>query len=156
MNVYEWTMVIITGGGFVLTALGMAVAITRGVEKIKQDTSQRIADEVLAREKALAQMADLLRREAHDEQEAQEHHVGEALAALRRFIETVEKEMHAIEIWGRDHYVKTIEFQRAIDTMSTSMREGFAGIKADLNAFRKELKDDIAHQKDQRPARGSD
>jgi hypothetical protein len=53
-------------------------------------------------------------------------------AALRRFIEGVEKEMHAIELWGRDHYVQKPDFDKAIDT-----------IRGDLKGMASEIKDDF-------------
>jgi uncharacterized protein (UPF0216 family) len=128
--------------GFFITWTGIAVGLTRFAESIKNDTSEKIAAEVLARTKALADATearnkelDDLRKEFNEAQRTQDHNVGEMGAALRRFIETVEKEMHAIEMWGRDHYVQKTEFERATD----SIRDDITALRLEIKADFKEL-----------------
>jgi hypothetical protein len=151
MTEFEWTMASLTAIGILFTSGGLLVGVTRGVEGIKHDMTQRVADEVLAREeavedstKAFNEQIAKLRGELTSNQKTQYQEFGEAVLALRRFIESVEREMHKIEIWGRDNYVQKIDFVRAIDTMSSDVRSGFAGLKNDLGAIRLELKKEIS------------
>lgn len=151
MTNFEWAMIILTGVGVLLTAGGILVAVTRGVEKIRLDTSERIAAEAAAREDAIAEESKArgddftkLRQDLADDFKTHDHYVGETISALRRFIESVEGHLREVELWNRDHFVQKPDFNAAIDRISSDMRDGFAGIKIDLAATRKELKDDIA------------
>lgn len=143
MTTFEWTMVILTALGVVITSVGMIVVttrnVTREVEALKTDMTKRIADEVIARNEAIGAAA----RAFDGSQDIQDHNVGETVSALRRFIETVERQMHQIEIWGRDHYVQKADFNRALDTLSTDMRAGFASLSSALTLTRTELKEEI-------------
>lgn len=132
--------------GFLLTWTGMAVGLTRFAESIKHDTSEKITAEILARTKAISALdaarsaeIEALRREFHDAQKAQDHNVGEMGSALRRFIETVEKEMHDIELWGRDHYVQKNEFEKATDSIKADIKAMASEIKADIKDLKNEL-----------------
>lgn len=152
MTTFEIWMLVVTAAGLLLTAAAAVVAVTRGVEKIKQDTSEKIADEVMARTAALATETgnrntamENLRREFEDAQKAQDRNTGEMGSALRRFIETVEKEMHAIEIWGRDHYVQKPDFEKAIDAVLNNIREMRADIKADIQNLDAKIKPQPNH-----------
>ncbi len=146
MTFYQWVTFGFGIAGFLITwiggGIGGVIAMTRAIETIKQDVSQRIADEVLARTKALSDAVQArndeleeLRREFTDAQRTQDHNFGEMGAALRRFIETVEKEMHNIEIWGRDNYVQKGEFEKATDSIRADIREMGSEIKTDLRAL---------------------
>lgn len=142
MTVAQWIMLGLGIAGFAITWTGLVVGLTRFAESIKQDTSEKIAAEVLARTNALSEAVDDrkkemddLRKEFHDAQRTQDNHVGEMGSALRRFIETVEKEMHDIELWGRDHYVQKSEFERATD----SIRNDITMLRAEIKADFKEL-----------------
>lgn len=147
MTTFQWAMLALTAVGLLVTWFGLAIGGARWVESIKQDTSTKIADEILARNLAQAQEAatrdneiDVLRREFEAAQKSQDHTFGEMGAALRRFIESVEKEMHAIEIWGRDNYVQKGEFERATDSIRADIKAMGADIKSDI----RELKADFA------------
>jgi hypothetical protein len=129
----------ITIGGLVLNAVMYLITGILGVKKIERDVSEKIAAETLARTKALADAVEArdaemqkLRREWGENEKSQDHNIGEMGAALRRYIETVEKEMHRIEIWGRDNYVQKGEFEKATDS-----------IRADIKALGAEIKEDI-------------
>jgi hypothetical protein len=150
MTEFESYMVGLTALGVLLTSGGMLVGVTKGVAKVKEDTGLRIAEEATARDKAIRAEASI--REAAIREltvatagkvEVQYRDFGETVSALRRFIEEVEGEMHRIEIWGRDHYVQEPLFQRTVDALVASMKEGFASIKGDLNTLKAELKEDI-------------
>ncbi|MBR1230191.1 hypothetical protein JQ600_35440 [Bradyrhizobium sp. AUGA SZCCT0176] len=131
--------------GFLITWTSGVIGLTRAVSRIKEDTSEKIASEELARTEAIAaasaarnEKMDGLRRDFNEAQRAQDNNVGEMGAALRRFIETVEKEMHAIEIWGRDNYVQKGEFERATDRMTEAIKAMGTDIKSD---FRERLEE---------------
>jgi hypothetical protein len=151
MTVAQWIMLGLGVAGFLLTWTGMAVGLTRFAESIKQDTSEKIAAEVLARTKAISALdaarsseIEALRREFHEAQKAQDHNVGEMGAALRRFIETVEKEMHDIELWGRDHYVQKGEFEKATASIRSDIKEMCSELKSDI----RERIDDLSKRMD--------
>lgn len=139
MTGYQWAVLILGVLGFAVTWTGAVIGATKAIEVIKRDTSQKIAEEVLARTQALAKAVedrnkemDELRREWADGQKAQDQHFGEMGAALRRFIETVEKEMHDIELWGRDHYVQKTDFEKSMDSIKVAIKDMGADIKADV------------------------
>ena len=146
MTDYQWVMPAIAVGGFLITGGSILVAITRAVTAIKHDTSEKIAAEVLARTEALAAATDkrnsemeLIRRDFQESQKSQDNNVGEMGAALRRFIENVEKEMHAIEIWNRDNFVQKGEFERATDSIKADIKAMASEIKADIKDLKIEL-----------------
>lgn len=151
MTEFESYMIGLTAFGVLLTSGGMLVGVTRGVAKVKEDTNQRLAEEALIRERAIKAEARTreaalraLALESDRKIEVQYRDFGETASALRRFIEEIAAEMHRIEIWGRDNYVQEPLFQRTVDALSVSMKEGFAGIKGDLKNLQTELKEDIA------------
>jgi hypothetical protein len=69
------------------------------------------------------------------EQKEQDHNVGEMGAALRQYIANVEKEMHQIEIYGRDHYAKEKNVDKAIAAMLDHIRSMTQEIKTDIRAL---------------------
>lgn len=68
-------------------------------------------------------------------QTSQDHNIGELGLSLRRYIENVEKEMHRIEIWGRDNYVQKAE----LEGLRTDLRALAVDIKIDLKELDKKL-----------------
>ena len=133
-------------GGLALNAIMYLITGILGVKKIEKDVSEKIAAETLERTKALANAVEArdeeiekLRRDFSEAQRVQDNHVGEMGAALRRFIETVEKEMHAIEIWNRDNFVQKGEFERATDSIKADIKAMASDIKADIKDLKAEL-----------------
>lgn len=129
----------IAAAAFALNVGVQIVGAVWAVAKIKQEITEKIADEVLARTSASALAVESrnaemekLRREFSDAQRTQDHNMGEMGSALRRFIETVEKEMHDIEIWGRDNYVQKGEFEKATDLFRNDITTLRTEIKADF------------------------
>ena len=51
---------------------------------------------------------------------------------MRQYIANVEKEMHQIEIWGRDNFVLKSEFVKATDSIRADIKAMAADIKADI------------------------
>ena len=124
MTTFEWAMVSIAAAGFLLTAGGVLGGCIWGVAKIKQSTDEQLVVERSDRTNAIA--AANARFDAA--QVTQDHNFGEVALSLRRFIETVEKEMHSIEMWGRDHY---------------ALKDDVREIRADIKGLRDDLKSDF-------------
>lgn len=135
---------------FVLSCVVAGGGVIWGIGKIKQEITDRIASEVIAREKALADAVDArneiverLRKEWAEGRKVQDSTVGELGLSLRRYIETVEKEMHKIELWGRDNYVQKPELDSVrsdIKLLGSDVKQMLAEIKNDLKEDMKELK----------------
>jgi hypothetical protein len=142
MPVDQWLPI----AGFLITWTTGVIGLVKAVQSIKTDVSEKIAAEVLARTTALSDAVvkrneemEALRRDFLDAQRIQDNHVGEMGAALRRFIESVEKEMHAIEIWNRDNFVQKGEFERATDSIKADIKAMASDIKADIKDLKAEL-----------------
>ena len=140
MTLQEWFGL----GAFVLTCGGTVVGITRWL--IMREVGATVADEREARIRGLldavtARNAEMekLRKDWNDSQVSQDRQFGEVGLSLRRFIETVEKDMHEAELWGRDHYVQKPDFDKAIEKLSSELKAGNAALKADLKDLKSEL-----------------
>jgi len=125
---FQWAALILGILGFGITWTGGVIGITRTVEKIKQDTSDKVS---AASEVHAAQLSDL-RAEFMREQKVQDHNFGEVGAAMRQYIANVEKEMHQIEVWGRDNFVLKDAFDKATDRIEGAIRDMAASIKSDF------------------------
>lgn len=112
-------------------ALNVIVQISGGiwaVANIKADLTKQIGAEREDTAKAIGE----LREQFLKDQKAQDHNFGEVGAAIRQYIANVEKEMHAIEIWGRDNFVLKSEFVKATDTIREDIKAMSAEIKTDI------------------------
>lgn len=145
-SLFQWAALILSVLGFGVTWTMGVIGLTRAVADIKTDTAAKIADEVLARNRALVEAAaardaliDELRREFQLDQKTQDHNSGEMGQALRRFIEAVEKEMHTIEIWGRDNFVLKSDFMKATERLEEAIKGLAADIKTDFRELNKKL-----------------
>ena len=124
MTTFEWAMVTIAACGFLLTTAGVLGSCIWTVAKIKQQTDKHILLERVERAEAINHA--MTRFDAA--QQSQDHNFGEVGLSLRRFIETVEKEMHEIEMWGRDHY---------------ALKDDVKDIRSDIKVLRDEIKSDF-------------
>lgn len=120
MTTFEWAMVSIAAGGFLVTVGSVLGGCIWGVAKIQLGTDNKIAAERVERAEAIA----VALKQFSSSQATQDHNFGEVGLSLRRFIETVEKEMHEIEIWGRDHY---------------ALKDDVKDIRADIKDMRTEI-----------------
>jgi hypothetical protein len=121
---FQWATLILGVLGFLITWTGLAIGWGRLIENIKHDTTQKVAA-------ASADHADnlaALRVELMALHKDHADNVGEVGLSLRQKIADVEKEMHEIEIWGRDNYA-----------VKDDMRE----IMKDIKAMRAEIKTDF-------------
>ena len=127
MTTFEWAMVSISLGGFVVTTGGVLGSCVWAVGKIRQNTVHQIAQERVERAAAITRAYEKF----DDAQRIQDHNFGEVGLSLRRFIEEVEKEMHEIEMWGRDNYALKTD----VKDIRTDIKEMRAEIKSDLAAI---------------------
>ena len=141
MTLQEWLGL----GAFVLTCGGTVVGLARWL--IMREVTATVAEEREARIKGILDAVNArniemekLRKDWTESQISQDRQFGEVGLSLRRFIETVEKDMHEAELWGRDHYVQKADFEKAVDKLSAEIKAGNADLKADL----KEMKADLA------------
>lgn len=128
MTAYQWAMLLIAVGGFSLTLLTGIVSLTRAVERIKADTSEKIADLNAIMLGRLSELADKFDKD----QRVQDHNFGEVGAAMRQYVADVEKKVREVEIWGRDHYVLKEDFMVATDAIRADIRAMASDIKSDL------------------------
>lgn len=145
MTLGEWFAL----GGFALTLASAIVGLTRWliireiIAKIAEEREAGAASLLNAVQARTSEM-EKLRKDWTESQSAQDRNFGEVGLSLRRFIETVEKDMHEAELWGRDHYVQKADFEKAIDKLSAEIKAGNAELKADLKDDLNELKAQIA------------
>ena len=133
MTTFEWAMVSIAASGFVLTAGGVLGGCIWGVAKIKNFAVQQIAKEQKIRAEAIAKVAEVF---AND-QKTQDRNFGEVGLSLRQFIQAVEKEMHEIEIWGRDNYAlkdDVKDIRNDIKAMASSIKQDFKDLNDKIDA----------------------
>lgn len=146
MTTFEWAMVSLTAAGFLLTAAGVLGGCIWAVAKIKSDIDEKITVERLRidtifeaeRENDARSMKDFASQFAN-EQKAQDHNAGEMGAALRQYIANIEKEMHQIEIWGRDNFVLKDDFVKATDRLENAIGSLAASIKSDFRDLNKKI-----------------
>jgi septal ring factor EnvC (AmiA/AmiB activator) len=124
MSTFEWAMVSIAAAGFLVTVGGVIGSCVWAVGKIRQATEAQIKDERIQRADAITKAMARF----DEAQATQDHNFGEVGLSLRRFIEEVEKEMHKIEMWGRDNY---------------ALKDDVKDLRTDIKDMRTEIKADI-------------
>lgn len=137
ITAYQWVTLALGAAGFIGTWLLGAFKLGRAVAEMQAAIRDEIANE---RERILAKI-DELEQKFEDEQKIQDDRYGEVGHSLRRYIETVEKEMHKIELWGRDNYVQKSEFDKATDSIKADIKALGSEIKIDLRELKAELID---------------
>ncbi len=121
----------IAASAFGLNVLIQVCGAVWAVANIKADLAKQIAAE---REETMAGFADL-KAEFLKDQKAQDHNFGEVGAAMRQYIANVEKEMHEIEIWGRDNFVLKDDFVKATDRLEAAIVNVASDIKTDIRGL---------------------
>jgi|ERR1043166_2136697 hypothetical protein len=146
-----WITIGVAGVGFLAQGVWFLIMRTRDHEQLKQsiksgDDAQRLAltEAVSKAVHERDEEMEKLVKEWNANQRAQDSAVGEMGLALRRFIESVEKEMHKIEIWGRDNYVQKPE----LDSMKSDIKLLGASIERWMSDMKADLKDDIRELKE--------
>lgn len=128
MTPFQWATLILGALGFAATWTIGVIGVTRAVESIKEYASNKIDAET---EKINGRLSALIGK-FEDDQKKQDHNFGEVGAAMRQYISNVEKEMHEIEIWGRDNFVLKDDFVKATDSLGKAIRDMAADIKSDF------------------------
>jgi hypothetical protein len=131
MNVFEWGMLSVAVLGFLVTSGSVLGGCVWAVAKIRNETAASIEQERLVTAEALKGLGT----HWDDSQRTQDHNFGETIRALRSFIEAVEKEMHKIEMWGRDHYAQKPDVEKAIGSLREDIKTLGAEIKSDIRAL---------------------
>lgn len=116
--------------GFITTWVLGAFKLGRAVEQMRAGVREEIEEE---REKLIAKI-DAMETRFETDQKTQDHNFGEVGAAMRQYMADIEKKVREVEIYGRDHYVKISDFDKAIERLGETFRLAIA-----------ELKDDIRH-----------
>jgi hypothetical protein len=153
MSFFQWMTLGLGLAGFLITWTGTIVALTRAVTTIKSDTSEKISTETAAiTEKMAANKTDLLEKVGTEtaaisdkitrltehfetDQRSQDNRFGEVALAIRQYVANVEKEMHAIEIWGRDNFVLKSDFTDTARRLEAAIDRMSIDIKTDLRAL---------------------
>ena len=133
----EWITLGLGVFGFLTTWVLGAFKLGRAVEQMRAGVREEIEEE---REKIIMKI-EAIEARFDAEQSRQDHNFGEVGAAMRQYIADVEKKVREIEMYGRDHYVKISDFEKAIDRIGETFRLAIA-----------ELKDDIRHILQKPPA----
>jgi len=128
MTSYQWITLGLGALGFIGTWILGAFKLGRAVEQMRDGVREEIKDE---REKIVAKIEAMEIRFEND-QKSQDHNFGEVGAAMRQYIADVEKKVRDVEIYGRDHYVKIPDFEKAIDRMGETIKSAVAELKEDM------------------------
>jgi hypothetical protein len=146
MTTFEWAMVSISAGGFLLTAAGVLGSCVWGIGKIKAGVDGNITDERIridtifeAERENHARALKEFAAQYSEQQIVQDRVVGEMGAALRQYIANVEKEMHQIEIWGRDNFVHKGAFEKVTDRIEGAIKDMAASIKSDFRHLNEKI-----------------
>jgi hypothetical protein len=131
MTFYQWVTLGLGALGFIGTWILGAFRLGRAVEQMKSGVKEQIEEE---REKIIAKLEEVETR-FDEEQKKQDHNFGEVGAAMRQYIANVEREMHEIEIWGRDNFVLKDDFVKATDRLEAAIATMATDIKTDLRAL---------------------
>ncbi|WP_398473655.1 hypothetical protein [Tardiphaga sp.] len=136
---FQWAQLVFMILGFLITAGGVVAGCVWAVARVEKRGDERAnaererSDQLMKahQERTALAMKDLA-SELAAEQKTQASVAGEMGMALRRYIEGVEKEMHKIEIWGRDNYVLKSDFLKATDRLEETIKELAVDIKKDF------------------------
>lgn len=131
MTTFEWGMLSATVVGLLFTAGSILGGCVWAVAKIKQETSGQIASERIHTVGLLASHAAEIARE----RETQDKIMGELGSSLRRHIETVDRKISEVEIWGRDNYALKNDVKESISELRDDIRTLGVDIKADLRTI---------------------
>lgn len=131
MTIYQWVTLGLGALGFIGTWVLGAFKLGRAVEQMRTGVREEIEEE---REKLIAKIDEIESRFDED-QKTQDQRYGEVGHAMREKIASVENKLREVEIYGRDHYVKIPDFEKAVDRLSETMAKGFDEIKKDIRSL---------------------
>ena len=128
MTAFEWGMLSVAVAGFLVTVGGVLGGCVWAVAKIKNETTERMKAE---REHTAKLIASHI-AEISNDRKTLEHDVGEMGLSLRRHIETVNRKISEVEIWGRDNYALKNDVKESIGEIRNDIRNLGTEIKADI------------------------
>jgi hypothetical protein len=134
MTTYQWVTLGLGALGFIGTWILGAFKLGRAVEQMRAGVREEIEEE---REKIIAKI-DAMETRFEADQRSQDHNFGEVGAAMRQYIADVEKKLREVEIYGRDHYVKIPDFEKAIDRMGETIKNAVSNLKEDMRQILKQ------------------
>ena len=134
MTTYQWVTLGLGALGFIGTWILGAFKLGRAVEQMRAGVREEIEEE---REKIIAKI-DAMETRFDADQRSQDHNFGEVGAAMRQYIADVEKKLREVEIYGRDHYVKIPDFEKAIDRMGETIKNAVSNLKEDMRQILKQ------------------
>jgi hypothetical protein len=135
MEIYQYLTLGLGAVGFLLTWILGAFRLGRAVEQMRMALREEANTE---RDKILEKIEVIENRFIAD-QKSQDHNFGEVGAAMRQYIADVEKKLREVEIYGRDNYVKIVDFEKALDRVSSEIKSLASDIKKDLRDLKSEL-----------------
>lgn len=153
MSFFQWMTLGLGAAGFLITWTGTVIGLTKSVNAIRTDTSEKIATETAAiTDKMARNKADLLEKVGSEtsaivdkitkltehfeaDQRVQDSRFAEVGMSIRQYVANVEKEMHQIEIWGRDNFVLKSDFIDTAKRLEAAIDRMSSDIKTDLRAM---------------------
>ena len=131
MTGYQWAMLVIAVGGFLVTWTGAVIGATIAVRNIREYAADKIAEV----EREFVDRLDKLTLEFEQKQRSQDHNFGEVGAAMRQYIADVEKLVRENEIWGRDNFVKKDDLKPLLDQLRADFKDAVGEIKEDIRSL---------------------
>ena len=129
----EWITLGLGVFGFLTTWILGAFKLGRAVEQMRAGVREEIEEE---REKIIGKIEEL-EAKFDEEQRSQDHRFGEVGAAMRQYMTDIEKKVREVEIYGRDHYVKIHDFEKAIDRIGATFTAAINELKEDMRRILK-------------------
>lgn len=133
---YSWGKIV--GSINVNTATQIALLkedFSAKLDKLKEDTAEKVASETSEIKSSIAELSHRF----DEDQRIQDNRFGEVAIAIREYVAKVEKEMHQIEIWGRDNYVLKSDFLLAAQRIEMAIKEMRGEIKDDIKSLDKKV-----------------
>lgn len=136
-NIPQWVTVGLGVVGFFVTWTGIAIGWGKAVGTITSEIKEYTSDKISSETKKIQDDLRGLTEHFEDSQRTQDSNVSEVIFSIRQYVANVEKEMHQIEIWGRDNYVQKPEFSAALNRIEEGMRIMAREVRADIRALMK-------------------
>lgn len=133
VTAFQWVTLGLGVAGFVLTWTGMLISIAKAVGQIKTSTDDKIASET----KTITDRITKLSEQFEEDQRKQDNSFGEIALGIRQYVNSVEKQIHMVEIWSRDNFVLKSDFMLAIERLSAEMKDNFKTLMAKLDDINK-------------------
>jgi len=125
---YQWLTLAMGTLGFLLTWTATVISVTRAVTKIRDDTTKKIIEET----EKLTSRLELIVQKFDVDQRMQDERLMRECVSMRDMMSDFEKELHQVELFGRDNYVQKEEFAAQIQEVKNTFVRMSEEIKKDL------------------------